>query len=143
MVILSLLLVSCEMFNTSAQYTYQTPERVIDGIEAGTLEEYFPGHKYQWDAPYHLGEWVSWDRDMNHHLMSSTKSVTSALIGIAIDLGFIQSVHQSIFDYLPEHRHLATEGKEEITIEHLLTMTSGLEWREWSAPYSSYENPCA
>jgi len=106
------------------------------------LEEYFPGHKYQWDAPYHLGEWVNWDRDMNHHLMSSTKSVTSALIGIAIDRGYIQSVHQSIFDYLPEHGHLGTGGKEDITIEHLLTMTSGLDWREWSAPYSSYENPC-
>jgi CubicO group peptidase (beta-lactamase class C family) len=178
--ILSLLLVSCEKFKTSAQYTYQAPEQVNDGIAVGTLEkvdidtkvieeavseirrgrysgvhsmliykdgklvldEYFPGHKYQWDAHYHLGEWVSWNMNMNHHLMSSTKSVTSALIGIAIDLGFIQSVHQSIFDYLPEHRHLATGGKEEITIEHLLTMTSGLEWREWSAPYSSYENPC-
>jgi len=178
--ILSLLLVGCDKFNTSAQYTYQAPEKGNDGIEVGTLEEvgidikiieeavseiyrgrfsgvhsiliytdgklvleeYFPGHKYQWDAPYHLGEWVSWDRDMSHHLMSSTKSVTSALIGIAIDQGFIESVHQSIFDYLPEHSHLSTGGKEDITIEHLLTMTSGLEWREWSAPYSSYENPC-
>jgi len=178
--ILSLLLVSCDHFKTTAQYTYKAPEAVNDGIEVGTLdeanmntgiieaavseiyrgrysgihsmliykdgrlvlEEYFPGHKYQWDAPYHLGEWVNWDRDMNHHLMSSTKSVTSALIGIAIDQGFIESVQQSIFDYLPEHGHLSAGGKEHITIEHLLTMTSGLEWREWSAPYSSYENPC-
>jgi len=97
------------------------------------LEEYFPGHKYQWDAPYHLGEWVSWDRDMSHHLMSSTKSITSALIGIAIDHGFIHSVDQSIFDYLPDHKLLCTGGKEKITIEHLLTMTSGLEWVEKSA----------
>lgn len=178
--ILSLLLVGCDKFNTSAQYVYRAPEQLSDGIKVGTLEdasintrlieeavseiyrgrysgvhsmliyrdgtlvleEYFPGHKYQWDAPYHLGEWVNWNRDSIHHLMSSTKSVTSALIGIAIDQGFIESVHQSIFDYLPEHGQLRTGGKEHITIEHLLTMTSGLEWREWSAPYSSYDNPC-
>ncbi|MFC2086330.1 serine hydrolase domain-containing protein [Bacteroidota bacterium] len=106
------------------------------------FEEYFEGHKYQWDAPKHHGELVTWNRDMRHHIMSSTKSVTSALIGIAIDKGFIESVHQTIFDYLPEHTHLSKDGKENITIEHLLTMTSGLEWEEWSAPYSSTANPC-
>jgi len=105
------------------------------------FEEYFKGHKWQWDAPYHHGELVMWDRTMLHNIMSATKSVTSACIGIAIDKGFIENVHQSIFDYLPDHKHLNIGGKEKITIEHLLTMTSGLEWREWSAPYSSVENP--
>ncbi len=179
-IILSLLLGSCNMYNTSAQYSYDAPELINDGLEVGSLvdegmnlkaiedavngilggrypevhsmliykdgrlvlEEYFQGHEYQWDAPYHHGDLVIWDRDMIHHLMSSTKSVTSALIGIAIDQGFINDVHQSIFDYLPEHGYMATGGKEVISIEHLLSMSSGLEWREWSAPYSSGENPC-
>jgi len=105
------------------------------------LEEYFTGHKYQWDAPNHHGELVTWDQDMMHVCQSVTKSITSACIGIAIDEGFIESVHQSIFDYLPEHQHLNIDGKDKITIEHLLTMTSGLEWMEWNAPYSSRENP--
>lgn len=105
------------------------------------LEEYFQGHKYQWDAPNHHGELVTWDRDMMHVCQSVTKSITSACIGIAIDEGFIESVHQSIFDYLPEHQHLNTDRKDKITIEHLLTMTPGLEWMEWNAPYSSRENP--
>ena len=105
------------------------------------LEEYFEGYKYQWDAPDHHGELVTWNRSMLHVLQSVTKSITSACIGIAIDKGFIDSVHQSIFDYLPEHRHLNTDGKDKITIEHLLTMTSGLEWMEWNAPYSSRDNP--
>jgi CubicO group peptidase (beta-lactamase class C family) len=105
------------------------------------FEEYFKGHKYKWDAPKHHGELVTWDRDILHSIMSDTKSITSACIGIAIDKGLIKSVHQSIFDYLPEHQHLNTDGKDKITIEHLLTMTSGLEGDEWSAPYSSSDNP--
>ena len=105
------------------------------------LEEYFEGHKWQWDAPAHHGDYVLWDGEMIHNIMSATKSVTSACLGIAIDEGLIDNVHQSIFDYLPDHNQLGTDGKENITIEHLLTMTSGLEWKEWSAPYSSAENP--
>jgi CubicO group peptidase (beta-lactamase class C family) len=105
------------------------------------LEEYFTGHKYQWDGANYHGDLVAWERSMPHCIHSDTKSVTSACIGIAIDSGFIESVHQSIFDYLPEHQHLNTDGRDKITIEHLLTMTSGLDWNEWSAPYSSEDNP--
>ncbi len=104
------------------------------------FEEYFPGHKYQWDAPNHHGEWVNWDRSVPHIIMSATKSITSTCIGIAINNGFIKSVHQSIFDYLPEHQHLNKNGKDKITIEHLLTMTSGLEWNEWEILLSSLDN---
>jgi len=175
----SLLVTSCEMFESSGQYSYQCPDSLGDGFDIGTLDEvklntglieeavskiqsgrypevhsmliykggklvldeYFQGHQYKWDAPYHHGEWVTWDPYMLHDLMSSSKSITSCLTGIAIRQGFIESVHQSIFDYLPDHQHLGKGGKEKITIEHLLTMTSGLEWKEWSAPYSSTENP--
>jgi CubicO group peptidase (beta-lactamase class C family) len=77
---------------------------------------------------------------MLHDVKSVTKSITSTCIGIAIDHGFIESVHQSIFDYLPEHQHLNIDGKDKITIEHLLTMTSGLEWDEWGVPLSSTDN---
>jgi CubicO group peptidase (beta-lactamase class C family) len=105
------------------------------------FEEYSTGYTYQWDGPDYHGEPVTWDRDMLHCVHSVTKSITSACIGIAVDKGLIQSVHQSIFDYLPEYRHLETNGKDRITIEHLLTMTSGLDWEEWSIPYSSKDNP--
>ncbi len=105
------------------------------------FEEYFTGHKWQYDAPNHHGELVNWNMSISHNIHSDTKSITSACIGIAIDEGFIESVNQSIFDYLPDHQHLNTDGKDKITIEHLLTMTSGLKWPEWSAPYSSMDNP--
>lgn len=103
-------------------------------------EEYYDGHKYKWDGRNHHGELVVWNKDILHHTMSAAKSFTSACISIAIEEGFIENVDQSIFEYLPEHQHLNTKGKEKITIEHLLTMTSGLEWNEWSAPLSSSQN---
>lgn len=104
------------------------------------FEEYFPGHDYLWDGPNFHGDWVGWDRDAEHNIHSVGKSITSACIGIAIDRGFIDSVDQSIFDYLPGYQHLNTGGKDQITIEHLLTMTSGLEWDEWGSSYSDVEN---
>ena len=104
------------------------------------FEKYFEGHKFQWDAPKTHGELVTWDKSTDHMVMSVTKSFTSICIGIAIDEGFIGSVHQSMFDYLPEYQHLNTGGKDKITIEHLLTMTSGLKWDEWNAAPNSGEN---
>jgi len=104
------------------------------------FEEYFKGHKFKYDTTNHHGELLTWDRTMLHNVMSVTKSITSACIGIAIDHGFIESVHQSVFDYLPEHQHLNTDGKDKITIEHLLTMTSGLQGNEWLVPYSNLKN---
>ena len=104
------------------------------------FEDYFEGYRYQWDAPNYQGEKVHWGASMLHQIMSCTKSVTSACIGIAIERGFIQNVHQSIFDYLPDHQQFNTEGKSAITIEHLLTMTSGLQWNEWNAPHGTSAN---
>lgn len=104
------------------------------------FEEYFKGHQYQWDGPGHYGKVVAWNKDMQHCIHSDTKSIVSLCIGIAIDQGFIRDVNQSIFDYLPDYQHLKTKTKEHITIEHLLTMTSGLQWKEWGIPLSSIEN---
>jgi len=104
------------------------------------LEEYFQGHKYKWDSKDYHGELVNWNRSMTHEMMSCTKSITSACVGIAIDKGFIKNVNQSIFDYLPDYQHLKINNREYITIEHLVTMTSGLAWDEWSAVHGSSAN---
>jgi CubicO group peptidase (beta-lactamase class C family) len=104
------------------------------------FEKYFPGHDYLWDGPGFHGAWVRWDRDAEHNVHSVGKSITSACVGVAVHRGFIESVDQSIFDYLPEHQHLNTAGKDQITIEHLLTMTSGLQWDEWGSSYSDSSN---
>lgn len=70
-------------------------------------------------------------RDRVHHLASTTKSVTSLLVGIAIDRGFINDVEDPIYRYLPAYSSLFTEGKKQIRISHLLTMTPGFQWRQF------------
>lgn len=71
--------------------------------------------------------------------MSCTKSIISAIAGIAEDKGFFD-VNESIFNYLPDHQIYKTNGKGNITIEHLLSMSSGLEFDEWSTGHGSRVN---
>ncbi len=62
--------------------------------------------------------------DSLHDLRSISKSVTSALLGIALADGFESAVDRSIAENLPE-LELGLEHQE-ITLHHLLTMTAGL-----------------
>jgi CubicO group peptidase (beta-lactamase class C family) len=78
-------------------------------------------------------------RNTLHVLASITKSVSSTLIGIAIDKDFIESVDTKVVDLLPEYAAAVTDPRfDQITVEHLMTMTSGLEWFE---PGYSYNDP--
>ena len=70
-------------------------------------------------------------RDKVHHLASTTKGITSTLVGIAIDLGLIRSADEPIFHYLPAYSSLFTEEKKRIKISDMLTMTPGFEWRQF------------
>jgi CubicO group peptidase (beta-lactamase class C family) len=79
-------------------------------------------------------------RDSLQHLQSTTKSFTSALVGIAIDRGEIGSVTDAMVEYLPEYAQLFDGGKEGITIEHCLMMAAGLEWNEISVPVDDPAN---
>ena len=63
---------------------------------------------------------------------SMAKSVTSILIGCAIDEGLIKSIDEPITNYIPE---LKKNGFDKVTIKHLLQMTSGIKFNE------SYINP--
>ena len=124
-------------------YEYSAPEDMNDGLGRGTLsvdaaerivdriasgeaglihslliwtdgvlvfEEYFHGY----------------NGDDLHRLMSVTKSVASILIGIAIDEGFISGVNHPLSAFVQE----LAGG---ITLEHLLTMSMGLNWTDSEA----------
>jgi CubicO group peptidase (beta-lactamase class C family) len=68
-----------------------------------------------------------------HDVMSVTKSITSALIGIAIDKGYIQSIDQPLGDFITPDIYPLDEQKSAITIKDLLRMSSGIPWKEIGA----------
>jgi CubicO group peptidase (beta-lactamase class C family) len=104
------------------------------------FEEYFSGYAWDYDDPQFKGELTDYDVDTIHNLASVTKSVTSALVGIAVDQGAIQGVDEKVFAYFTEYADLSDERKDAITLKHLLTMTSGLEWNETDLTYSDTSN---
>lgn len=63
---------------------------------------------------------------LRHDLASCTKSVTSILIGIAIDKGYIKSEDQLVSFFFPEIK-LTARGFETLSIKDLLTMKSGFD----------------
>jgi len=65
-------------------------------------------------------------RSKKHDLHSITKSVVSAMVGIAIDKGFISSVEDPVLSYFPDYVPDGDPRRQAITLEHLLTMSSGL-----------------
>lgn len=75
------------------------------------LEHYAPGHTRE-------SRWISF---------SVTKSVTSLLIGAAIQDGFIDNVDEPVTNYLPRLRGTPYETA---TIRHVLNMASGVAWNE-------------
>ncbi len=66
-----------------------------------------------------------------HILYSCTKSVSSTLIGIAIDKGYIKSIDQPLLDFFPEKPPENPDNrKQRITLKHVLMMATGLECRD-------------
>ncbi len=86
------------------------------------------------DSLLHEQYWDGFGQDSKTNSFSMAKTFLSILVGIAIDEGKIKSVDQPVADFLPEFK----EGeKAKITIRHLLTMSSGLDFDE------NYVNPLA
>lgn len=68
----------------------------------------------------------SFDQNSLHPSYSVAKSFTSALIGIAIQDGFIKDEQELVVNYIPELKEL--EYSNQLTIEHLLNHTSGIHY---------------
>jgi CubicO group peptidase (beta-lactamase class C family) len=75
--------------------------------------------------------WDEHDRNRTSNSFSMAKSIISLLIGVAIDEGKINSIDDPVADYVEEF----ADEKKNITIRHLLTMSTGLSWSE------SYSHP--
>jgi CubicO group peptidase (beta-lactamase class C family) len=127
-----------------------TPEK--QGLSSGQLalmEEYME----DWNLDFHSvlvirnGYLVfekyydDYDADTLHEIYSCTKAVVSALMGIAIHEGYIDSVEEQVLDFFPERVIANNDSRKwNMTIEHLLTMTTGLDWPELAIPYDDPNN---
>ncbi len=97
----------------------------------GYIDEYIPGllslliarRGYLVFEQYFQGT----TRDDDYYLASATKSVTSALVGIALQQGKLQHLDQTLAEVFPASLLSQVEPhKKEITLRSLLTQTSGL-----------------
>ena len=96
-------------------------------IKDGRLayEEYLPGGS----------------RDQIHTLQSVSKSVTSTLVGIALQRQRLDDLEASLISFFPQYTiaHL-DDRKRSITLEHVLRMRLGMEWEEQRVPYETDAN---
>lgn len=155
--VISLFLITCHKFDDpSINYTYQIPS-AGDGLQVSSLanegmdssliiemtdkiirEEFkridglliLKNNKLVYEEYFH-----GYSESMQHNIFSATKSITSILTGIAIDQGLISSPDALILPLLPEYTYFANPDprKNEITIRHLLNMSSGLDCDDWYA----------
>ena len=103
------------------------------------LERYFEGE----DEARGVGEigHVAFKPDTMHDLRSCSKSIVGLLYGIALQQGKVPPPEAPLFSAFPEYADLAdTDGRDRLTIQHVLTMTMGTDWDESSLSYSDPRN---
>jgi CubicO group peptidase (beta-lactamase class C family) len=86
-------------------------------------------------------EWYAEDIDPDalHTSFSVSKSIISTVVGMAVSDGSISSLDDPITTYVPELLKKDTRFGE-ITLRHLITMTSGLRYEEDMSPYGDPAN---
>jgi len=118
------------VFEKSYTHDY---DRLFEGKgERGPYNYYDPDwHPYYRKGPFHT-------------MQSVSKSVTSTLIGIAKHNGAPLDLSAAV---LPLFEGFRTRGDDArwraLTLRHLLTMTSGIEWDETTVDYTDPKNTCA
>jgi CubicO group peptidase (beta-lactamase class C family) len=106
--------------------------RLFSGKGApGVYNYYDPG----WH-PYYKGTKL-------HTMQSVSKSVTSALIGIAIGRGEIPGVGVKVMPYFAAFAIPPDPRRDRMTLRDVLTMTTGIRWDEGSTEYTDPRNNCA
>ena len=97
------------------------------------FEQYFTGYDEPWGLP---DKTYDFDATTKHDMRSVSKSVASLLVGIAVDRKHI-SLDDPVVKFFPEHSALEGPGWEKVTLRHLATMSSGMQWdenRRWNDP---------
>lgn len=85
-------------------------------------------YQYNYDHP----EWHPYYKNTDlHTLQSVTKSITSALLGIALEREKMSDLNIKVMPFFKEYALNSTDRrKNNISLEDLLTMRSGIDWNE-------------
>lgn len=94
---------------------------------------------------YYDPDWHPYYRHGGLHTMQSvSKSVTSALVGIAIDRGELPPVETKVMPLFASFRQPPPDPRRDaMTLQHVLTMTTGIRWDESTVTYTDPANSCA
>lgn len=94
---------------------------------------------------YYDPGWHPYYKDTRLHTMQSvSKSVTSALVGIAIGRGELSGVDAKVMPFFAEYRIPDPDPRRDwMTLRDVLTMRTGIRWDEESADYTDPRNNCA
>jgi CubicO group peptidase (beta-lactamase class C family) len=75
--------------------------------------------------------YAPYSADIPHIINSSTKAVIGTLAAMAMKEGLLDSMDHPMLDFFPERGIVVFDDrKKAITVQHLLDMTSGIDWRE-------------
>ena len=76
--------------------------------------------------------WSPYHRETLHDVKSVSKSIMSALVGIALDRHELRGLDHRVSEFFPEY--VPGPQKQRITLVDLLTMRTGLDWKEDAGP---------
>ncbi|WP_181373326.1 serine hydrolase domain-containing protein [Massilia glaciei] len=114
------------------QWTLAAPGEV--GMDAATLQLALNDESFRSSIivqrhgkPVLEHYWKGYDKNTLHEIRSATKSITSLMTGIAIDKGVLKGVDQPISELLGAAYPGRPALTRNITVGHLLTMSSGLD----------------
>jgi len=133
--------------NGNVKYVYNLPEQITDELQTASIFESTSDSAAFFDLMVRLLKqdfgrlesllvlkdhkllleeyFYGYDRTKLHNIHSCTKSVTSLLLGIALERHNVMNVDRPIFSFFPQYDSLETAEKKQITLKHILTMTSG------------------
>ena len=122
---------------TKGWLTSTPEEQDMDSTKLEEMMEHIDEHDYAIDSILVVRNgYIVWEEYRSfysmttpHETRSATKSFTSAVLGIAFKEGYIENVDQKVVDFFPEKNIQNLDSrKNSMTIEHLLTMSTGLDW---------------
>jgi CubicO group peptidase (beta-lactamase class C family) len=102
------------------------------------IEHYGRGEDESWGRPLGI---VTFAPSVLHDLRSVSKSVVGLIYGIALAAGKVPPPEAKLYDQFSDYADLRKQpGRDRLTINHVLSMTLGLEWDELTIPYGDPRN---